>query len=499
MRIREPKTTALIFASGKMVCTGAKSEQQSKLAARKYARIIQKLGFPAKFKDFKIQNIVGSCDVKFPIRLEGLAYSHGAFSSYEPELFPGLIYRMKQPKIVLLIFVSGKIVLTGAKVRDETYTAFENIYPVLTEFRKVQQCLPRVVSNEFGNRYLLLGHADLGCASGWFWWGVITLILDLIGSVNRGWLDETMNMAFLSCDLRTSSVDIVFDIPHHDPTSMKFPIRFRVIKSPQGQTDQEEVVYESPNHQSPTFKSPKEEGKLPTNPKEVEDLRSRDSATNPLVAFTYKELKIITANFRQDQVLGGGGFGSVYKGFITDHLREGLHPLQVAVKVHDGDNSYQGHREWLAEVIYLGQLSHPNLVKLSGYCCEDEHRVLVYEYMPWGSVEHNLFSRVLLPLSWSIRMKIALGAAKGLAFLHEAEKPVIYRDFKTSNILLDMDYNAKLSDFGLAKDGPVGDKSHVSTRIMGTYGYAAPEYIMTGDYCPFSLWHISKAKDFIRF
>uniref|UniRef100_A0A453H113 TATA-box-binding protein n=2 Tax=Aegilops tauschii TaxID=37682 RepID=A0A453H113_AEGTS len=118
MRIREPKTTALIFASGKMVCTGAKSEQQSKLAARKYARIIQKLGFPAKFKDFKIQNIVGSCDVKFPIRLEGLAYSHGAFSSYEPELFPGLIYRMKQPKIVLLIFVSGKIVLTGAKINS---------------------------------------------------------------------------------------------------------------------------------------------------------------------------------------------------------------------------------------------------------------------------------------------------------------------------------------------------------------------------------------------
>ncbi|MFS7998596.1 putative TATA-box binding protein [Helianthus anomalus] len=112
-----------------------------------YARIIQKLGFPARFKDFKIQNIVGSCDVKFPIRLEGLAYSHGAFSSYEPELFPGLIYRMKQPKIVLLIFVSGKIVLTGAKVRDETYTAFENIYPVLTEFRKNQQWY---VSNHAG-------------------------------------------------------------------------------------------------------------------------------------------------------------------------------------------------------------------------------------------------------------------------------------------------------------------------------------------------------------
>ncbi|KAJ3412246.1 TATA-box-binding protein [Chytridiales sp. JEL 0842] len=136
MRIREPKTTALIFASGKMVVTGAKSEDDSKHAARKYARIIQKLGFPAKFTDFKIQNIVGSCDVKFPIRLEGLVYAHGHFASYEPELFPGLIYRMVKPKIVLLIFVSGKIVLTGAKVRDEIYQAFENIYPVLTEYRK---------------------------------------------------------------------------------------------------------------------------------------------------------------------------------------------------------------------------------------------------------------------------------------------------------------------------------------------------------------------------
>ena len=131
MRIRDPKTTALIFASGKMVVTGAKSEDDSKLASRKYARIIQKLGFNAKFTDFKIQNIVGSCDIKFPIRLEGLASRHHNFSSYEPELFPGLIYRMIKPKIVLLIFVSGKIVLTGAKVREEIYEAFELIYPVL--------------------------------------------------------------------------------------------------------------------------------------------------------------------------------------------------------------------------------------------------------------------------------------------------------------------------------------------------------------------------------
>ncbi|KAL8104274.1 putative serine/threonine-protein kinase PBL16 isoform X2 [Apium graveolens] len=237
---------------------------------------------------------------------------------------------------------------------------------------------------------------------------------------------------------------------------------------------------ESPNDCcTSTSKDRNEERKLPTNPEEVEYLR-RSSATNPLIVFTYDELKTVTSNFRQDNMLGGGGFGSVYKGFISDDKNEEPEPIPVAVKVHDGDNSYQGHREWLAEVIFLGQLSHPNLVKLIGYCCEDEYRVLVYEYMARGSVENNLFSRVLLPLPWSIRMKIAYGAAKGLAFLHEAEKPVIYRDFKTSNILLDKDYNAKLSDFGLAKDGPVGDKSHVSTRIMGTYGYAAPEYIMTG-------------------
>jgi len=136
MRIREPKTTALIFKSGKMVVTGAKSEEQARQAARKYARIVQKLDFPARFTDFKIQNMVGSCDVKFPIRLEGLAYKHGHYASYEPELFPGLIYRMVSPKIVLLIFVSGKVVLTGGKVRNEIYEAFEQIYPVLQEYRK---------------------------------------------------------------------------------------------------------------------------------------------------------------------------------------------------------------------------------------------------------------------------------------------------------------------------------------------------------------------------
>lgn len=137
MRIRSPRTTALIFSSGKMVCTGAKSEDDSRLAARKYARIIQKLGFAAKFMDFKIQNIVGSIDVGFCLRLECFHTCHSQFCSYEPELFPGLIYRLHEPKVVLLIFVSGKVVITGAKLRTEINEAFEKIYPILKNFKKV--------------------------------------------------------------------------------------------------------------------------------------------------------------------------------------------------------------------------------------------------------------------------------------------------------------------------------------------------------------------------
>ena len=150
MRIKEPKTTALIFSSGKMVCTGAKSEEDSKKASRKYAKIIRSLGFPVEFKEFKVQNIVGSCDVKFQISLSKLNMKLGKLNMssdngsnknkkyichYEPEIFPGLIYHMLQPEIVLLIFVSGKIVLTGAKEREEIYNAFKKIYPVLYKFR----------------------------------------------------------------------------------------------------------------------------------------------------------------------------------------------------------------------------------------------------------------------------------------------------------------------------------------------------------------------------
>ena len=136
MRIKEPKTTALIFSSGKMVCTGARTEEESRQASRIYAKIILKLGFPVKFCEFTVQNIVASCDVKFPIRLEGLANTYLKFCSYEPEMFPGLIFHMLEPKIVLLIFVSGKIVLTGAKKREDIYRAYQKIIPILNQFKK---------------------------------------------------------------------------------------------------------------------------------------------------------------------------------------------------------------------------------------------------------------------------------------------------------------------------------------------------------------------------
>ncbi|KAL8520233.1 hypothetical protein ACS0TY_010954 [Phlomoides rotata] len=191
--------------------------------------------------------------------------------------------------------------------------------------------------------------------------------------------------------------------------------------------------------------------------------------------FTFRELANATNNFRPECFLGEGGFGRVYKGRLSNGQI-------VAVKQLDR-NGLQGNREFLVEVLMLSLLHHPNLVSLMGYCADGDQRLLVYEFMPFGSLEDHLHDLPpdKEPLDWNTRMKIAAGAAKGLEFLHDkANPPVIYRDFKSSNILLGEGFFPKLSDFGLAKLGPTGDKSHVSTRVMGTYGYCAPEYAMTG-------------------
>eukprot|EP00252_Welwitschia_mirabilis_P024460 TRINITY_DN726_c0_g3_i1.p1 TRINITY_DN726_c0_g3~~TRINITY_DN726_c0_g3_i1.p1 ORF type:complete len:503 (-),score=108.25 TRINITY_DN726_c0_g3_i1:672-2180(-) len=207
-------------------------------------------------------------------------------------------------------------------------------------------------------------------------------------------------------------------------------------------------------------------------------LSSKNAPTTNIAAqtFTFKELAAATRNFRPECLIGEGGFGRVYKGRLetTGQI--------VAVKQLDR-NGLQGNREFLVEVLMLSLLHHPNLVNLIGYCADGDQRLLVYEYMPLGSLEDHLHDLPpdKEPLDWNTRMKIAAGAAKGLEYLHDkANPPVIYRDLKSSNILLDEGFHPKLSDFGLAKLGPVGDKTHVSTRVMGTYGYCAPEYAMTG-------------------
>ncbi|CAF1953017.1 hypothetical protein Bca4012_075900 [Brassica carinata] len=198
--------------------------------------------------------------------------------------------------------------------------------------------------------------------------------------------------------------------------------------------------------------------------------------------FSLAELRATTRNFKSENVLGEGGFGKVFKGWLEEK-GPGSHSTGTVIAVKKlNSESFQGFEEWQCEVNFLGRVSHPNLVKLLGYCLEGDELLLVYEYMQKGSLENHLFRKgsVVQPLSWEIRLRIAIGAAKGLAFLHASEKQVIYRDFKASNILLDSSYNAKLSDFGLAKLGPSASQSHITTRVMGTHGYAAPEYVATG-------------------
>ncbi|PON72786.1 Mitogen-activated protein kinase kinase kinase [Parasponia andersonii] len=219
-------------------------------------------------------------------------------------------------------------------------------------------------------------------------------------------------------------------------------------------------------------------GDFETNSSLSEKEASKNGGSDHIAAqtFTFRELAAATRNFRPECLLGEGGFGRVYKGRLESTNQV------VAIKQLDR-NGLQGNREFLVEVLMLSLLHHPNLVNLIGYCADGDQRLLVYEYMSLGSLEGHLhdISPGKKRLDWNTRMKIAAGAAKGLEYLHDrASPPVIYRDLKCSNILLDEGYHPKLSDFGLAKLGPVGDNTHVSTRVMGTYGYCAPEYAMTG-------------------
>ncbi|KAL2320343.1 hypothetical protein Fmac_029312 [Flemingia macrophylla] len=207
-----------------------------------------------------------------------------------------------------------------------------------------------------------------------------------------------------------------------------------------------------------------------------EDPTEASDNSNKAQIFTFRELATATKNFRDETFIGQGGFGIVYKGTIAKINQV------VAVKRLD-TTGVQGEKEFLVEVLMLSLLRHSNLVNMIGYCAEGDQRLLVYEYMPLGSLESHLHDIPPDedPLDWNTRMMIACGAAKGLNYLHNEAKPsVIYRDLKSSNILLDEAFHPKLSDFGLAKFGPTGDQSYVATRVMGTQGYCAPEYATSG-------------------
>ncbi|XP_052187876.1 receptor-like serine/threonine-protein kinase ALE2 [Diospyros lotus] len=190
--------------------------------------------------------------------------------------------------------------------------------------------------------------------------------------------------------------------------------------------------------------------------------------------FALAELEKATERFSSKRVLGQGGFGRVYHGILEDGA-------EVAVKLLTRNNQ-NGDHEFIAEIGMLSRLHHRNLVKLIGICVENRTRCLVYELVPNGSVESHLHGadRRKGSLDWDARLKIALGAARGLAYLHEDSNPrVIHRDFKASNVLLEDDFTPKVSDFGLAREATEGSL-HISTRVMGTFGYVAPEYAMTG-------------------
>ncbi|KAF7830610.1 putative serine/threonine-protein kinase [Senna tora] len=190
--------------------------------------------------------------------------------------------------------------------------------------------------------------------------------------------------------------------------------------------------------------------------------------------YTLRELEVATNFFADENVIGEGGYGIVYRGVLQDNTN-------VAVK-NLLNNRGQAEREFKVEVEAIGRVRHKNLVRLLGYCVEGAHRMLVYEYVDNGNLEQWLHGDAgpSSPLTWEIRMNIILGTAKGLTYLHEGLEPkVVHRDIKSSNILLDKQWNAKVSDFGLAK--LLGsERTYVTTRVMGTFGYVAPEYASTG-------------------
>ncbi|KAL5201635.1 hypothetical protein ABZP36_035989 [Zizania latifolia] len=197
------------------------------------------------------------------------------------------------------------------------------------------------------------------------------------------------------------------------------------------------------------------------------------------MVFTLKEMEEATGMFSEKNLIGKGGFGRVYRGVLKDGQI-------VAIKKMDLPTSKQadGEREFRVEIDILSRLDHHNLVTLIGYCADGKHRFVVYEFMPKGNLQDILNGIGEVRMDWPVRLRIALGAARGLAYLHSTIAvgvPVVHRDFKSSNILLTEHFEAKISDFGLAKLMPQDHLDlYATTRVLGTFGYFDPEYALTG-------------------
>ncbi|KAI7726730.1 hypothetical protein M8C21_013538, partial [Ambrosia artemisiifolia] len=226
----------------------------------------------------------------------------------------------------------------------------------------------------------------------------------------------------------------------------------------------------SNNKSNNTFREMKE---VPT------DFKSPSPRLN---VFKFADLEKATRKFSQDLVLGEGGFGKVFFGtwFEQNTFAPSIEGVGIAIAVKRlNKESLQGYAEWLAEVNILGLMAHPNIIRLLGYCRDEHEHLLVYEYMPNKSLDHFLFKgHDIKCLSWETRLLIMIGVARGLTYLHSAK--LMCHGLKCGDILLDENFNAKIGYFGLVKYGPETEETHVTTRVIGTYGYAAPEYISTG-------------------
>ncbi|KAM0058521.1 putative protein kinase RLK-Pelle-PERK-1 family [Helianthus debilis subsp. tardiflorus] len=239
-------------------------------------------------------------------------------------------------------------------------------------------------------------------------------------------------------------------------------------------------VYDTPTSFGTSPKSESGLLKIQASTVEIGNLSGNDFVYSPVEPggfgnsrskFTYDDLIEATNGFSPMNLLGSGGFGSVYKGILTDGTEVAVKELKIG--------GGQGEREFSSEVEIISRIHHRHLVSLVGYCISENKRLLVYEYVPNNTLYFHLHVSELV-LDWPTRVKVASGAARGIAYLHEDCHPrVIHRDIKSSNILLDKNFEARVSDFGLAKLA-ADMYTHITTRVMGTFGYMAPEYASSG-------------------